>query len=147
MKIAFACDHAGFSFREEVLKYLSDLWHEVIDLGPQTMEPLDDFPDYASHVCQKIQAQEAERGVLICGTWIGMSIAANKFHGIRAVLTYNPEIAKISRSHNDANVACFGARTMDMETVRASLFEFLNTNFLWDKYQTRNEKIDNAFLT
>jgi ribose 5-phosphate isomerase B len=142
MIMAFACDHGWFPFRESILEHLRKLWHEVIDLWPQTEEPLDDFPDYSRIVCESIVTGKAERGVLVCGTGVGMSMAANKHHSIRAVLAYNSEIAKISRSHNDANVICFGARTMNIDDAISSLDAFLETEFLWGKYQRRNEKMD-----
>jgi ribose 5-phosphate isomerase B len=142
MIIAFACDHGGFPFREKILEHLKKIWHEVIDVWPQTEEPLDDFPDYAKLVCEEILSWTSKMGVLVCGTGIGMSMAANKYHWIRAVLSYNSEIAKISRSHNDANIICFGARTMNIDDVLSSLDAFLETEFLWGKYQRRNEKID-----
>jgi ribose 5-phosphate isomerase B len=144
MVVAFACDHAGSSFRKELIKHLEDLGHTVRDFGPQNMDPLDDFPDYAQEVCRDILSWNAERGILICGTGIGMSIAANRFCGIRAVLAYSPEIAKISRSHNNANVACFGSRTMKFENVIESINIFFSEPFLDDKYQRRNDKIDCA---
>ncbi len=143
MIIAFACDHGGFPFREPVLENLKKLWHEVIDFWPKSEEPLDDFPDYASLVCKSMLQKKADKWVLICGTGVGMSIAANKYHWIRAVLAYNTEIAKISRTHNNTNVICFGARTMNIDDVLSSLNVFLETEFLRGKYQTRNEKIDN----
>jgi len=142
MIIAFACDHGGFPFRDSILEHLENLWHHIIDLWPQTEESLDDFPDYAKLVCEDILNWKSERGVLVCGTGIGMSMAANRYRWIRAVLAYNPEISRISRSHNDSNVICFGARTMDMHDVIQSLDAFLETDFLWGKYQRRNEKID-----
>ena len=142
MKIAFACDHAGFEFRDSILDHLKKLWHEVIDLGTQSIEPLDDFPDFSRLVCEDILSSNTERGVLVCGTGIGMSIAANRYVWIRAVLSYSPEIAKISRSHNDAIVICFGARIMKIHEVLESLNVFLSEPFLEGKYQVRNEKID-----
>ncbi len=142
MIIAFACDHGWFPFRESILEHLKQLWHEVIDLWPQTEESLDDFPDYAKLVCEEILNWKSERGVLVCGTGIGMSIAANKFQKIRAVVSSDSESARISRSHNDANVICFWARTMNIENVLDSLDVFLSTEFLGGKYQRRNEKMD-----
>jgi RpiB/LacA/LacB family sugar-phosphate isomerase len=142
MIIAFACDHGGFPFKEDVINHLNNLGHIVRDFGPKNLEQLDDFPDYAKQVCENILSWEAERGVLICGTGIGMSIVANRFNGIRAVLSYSSEIAKISRSHNDANVICFGARTMTLEDIKMSLDVFFSESFIGDKYQRRNDKID-----
>lgn len=142
MTISFSCDHGGFELKEWVLNYLKIQWYDVLDLSPQTLELLDDFPDYAERVCTSIQNSEAERGILICGTWIGMSIAANRHKNIRAVVAYSPEITKISRSHNNVNVACFWARTMKLDDVIQSLNIFLSEPFLGDKYQRRNDKID-----
>ncbi len=145
MIIAFACDHGGFSFRESILNHLNSNGHEVIDFGPQSFEELDDFPDYSEKVCQAILKEKVERGVLLCGTWIGMSIAANRHQWIRAVLAYTSEIAKIGRSHNDSNAICFGARTMKLDDVLKSLDVFLSEPFIGGKYQRRNEKMDNFF--
>ena len=142
MKIAFACDHGGFPLRDEILKYLAKSGHEVLDFWAYESIILDDFPDYAEQVSRALIEKKAERGVLICWTGIGMSIAANRHTGIRAVLAYNPEIAKISRSHNNANIICFWARTMQSETVISSLDSFLTENFIGGKYQQRNEKLD-----
>ena len=142
MIIAFGCDHAGFPFRADIIAHLEMRGHTVVDQGAYTLEALDDFPDYSTLVCDTLIKREAERGVLVCGTGIGMSIAANRHPGIRAALLYNAEIAKISRSHNDANVACFGARTMTIESVLQSLDIFLSEPFIGDKYEKRNEKID-----
>lgn len=142
MTISFSCDHGGFNFKDLVLEHLKALWHDVFDLSPHTLAPLDDFPDYADQVCRSIIDKKTERGVLICGTWIGMSIAANRHPWILAVLAYNPEIAKISRSHNNCNVICFGARTMKIEDVLQSIDIFLKEPFIGDKYQRRNDKID-----
>ena len=142
MKIAFACDHGGFSLRDEILKYLAKSGHEVLDFWAYESIILDDFPDYAKQVSRALIEKKAERGVLICWTGIGMSIAANRHTGIRAVLAYNPEIAKISRSHNDTNIICFWARTMQSETVISSLESFLTEDFIGGKYQRRNEKLD-----
>lgn len=142
MKIAFACDHGGFPLRDEILKYLTKSGHEVLDFWAYESIILDDFPDYAEQVSRALIEKKAERGVLICWTGIGMSIAANRNTGIRAVLAYNPEIAKISRSHNDTNIICFWARTMQPETVISSLESFLTEDFIGGKYQRRNEKLD-----
>lgn len=142
MKIAFACDHGGFPLRDEILKYLAKSGHDVLDFWAYKSIILDDFPDYAEQVSRALLEKKTERGVLICWTGIGMSIAANRHTGIRAVLAYNPEIAKISRSHNDANIICFWARTMQSETVISSLESFLTENFIGGKYQRRNEKLD-----
>lgn len=142
MIIAFACDHGGFPFREDILNHLKKNGHEVIDMGPKSFEELDDFPDYVHPACEAIISGKAERGVLVCGTWIGMSIAANRYSWIRAVLGYSPEIAKIGRSHNDGNVICFGARTMNLDTILESLDIFFSEWFIGGKYEKRNDKLN-----
>lgn len=142
MKIVFSCDHAWYAWRDEIVSFLISLWHEVIDVWPQTLEPLDDFPDYAKLVCENIIEWNSDRGVLVCGTGIGMSIAANRYSWIRAVIAWDTEMTKISRSHNDTNVICFWARTMKIEDVLNSLEVFLNTDFIGGKYQRRNEKME-----
>lgn len=142
MIVAFACDHAGFPFRENIITHLTNLGHEVIDVWPKSLDIMDDFPDYATALCKTILDKKAERGILVCGTGIGMSMAANRFIWIRAVLSYSSQIAKISRTHNDANVICFGARTMNIIDVLESIDIFLAEIFNGDKYQRRNDKID-----
>lgn len=142
MTISFSCDHAGFEFKKSILEYLLEKWYDVLDLSPESIDPLDDFPDFATRVCDSIIDKKADRGILVCGTGIGMSIAANRHKNIRAVVGYSSEITKISRSHNDANVVCFWARTMNIEDVYRSLDIFLSEPFLGDKYKRRNEKID-----
>ncbi len=142
MNIVLSFDHAGYVYAHSVTHFLESNGYHVIDIWPQKIDENDDFPDYASKACQMILSGEADRGVLICGTGIGMSIAANRHVGIRAVLAYNPEITKISRTHNDANTICFWGRTMTLENILESLQIFLTTDFLGGKYQRRNEKLD-----
>lgn len=142
MKITFACDHGGFALRAPILDYIQKSGYEVLDLWPQSIDTLDNFPDYAGIVCRAMLDGKADRGILVCGTGIGMCIAANRFNRIRAVVAYSPEIAKISRQHNDTNVICFGGRTMKIEDVLQSLDIFLSEPFLGGKYEKRNEEID-----
>jgi ribose 5-phosphate isomerase B len=142
MKIAFSCDHGGFPFRDGILNHLKKSGHIVVDLWPQELIALDDFPDYAWDVSTSVLSRKTDLGVLVCGTGIGMSIAANRHKNIRAVLAYTPEIARISRSHNDANIICFWARTMEIGMVLESIDIFLSEPFLWGKYKKRNELLD-----
>ena len=142
MIIAFACDHGGFIFRESIFKHLSELWHTILDVWPQSVDALDDFPHYALRVAQSLQDKTAERWILVCGTGIGMSIAANRFRWVNAAVLYSPEIAKIAREHNNINIACFGARTMQIDVVSQSLNIFLTEPFLGWKYQKREQMID-----
>ena len=112
MKIAMASDHGGIHLKEHIKKYLQDKGIEVVDHGTYTEESCD-YPDYAAKLCQDITsgASGAEKGILICGTGIGISIAANKCRGIRAALCADVYSAKMSREHNNANVLCMGERT------------------------------------
>jgi len=106
--VLIASDHAGVELKKELQNLLEDLdWK---DLGPIRSEPSVDYPDFAKTLCEKIQAGEAEFGILICGSGIGMSIAANKYKGIRAALVENPVSARLAREHNHANILCLGAR-------------------------------------
>ena len=142
MTIAFACDHGGFAFREDIFEYLEKKGHVVLDFWPNTLNELDDFPDYVTPACEALIAWKAERGILICGSGVGMAIAANRHPEIRAVLCYSAEVAKLSRQHNDTNVICFGARTMNIVDVIIWLETFLTESFIGGKYEKRNKKME-----
>ena len=111
MKLAVGCDHAGFALKGAVIAHLREAGHEVADLGTYSADSCD-YPDYAAAVCKEIVEGRADRGILICGTGIGMSIAANKVRGIRAACCSDTFSARFTRLHNDANVLCFGARVV-----------------------------------
>ncbi len=140
MKIIVASDHAGFEFKSRILRYLSENKIETIDLGTETNDSVD-YPDYASKVAKLISKGEIDRGILICGTGIGMSIVANKFAGVRAALCHNLETAEASRRHNDANILVLGSRVLT-EAVALSIVEtWLNTAFDGGRHQDRVDKI------
>ena len=109
MKIVMGCDHAGLNLKEEVKKHLADQGHEIDDKGVHTPESTD-YPDWAAQVAKAVAAGEADFGVLVCGSGIGMSITANRFKGVRAVLAPTMEHAKLGRQHNNGNVLCMGER-------------------------------------
>ncbi len=140
MKIALGADHAGFAAKEEVKKLLKAMGHEVVDVGTSS-EMSCDYPDFAAEGARKVASGECERGVLICGTGIGMSIVANKFPGVRAALVTDEKTAEISRSHNDANVFCAGARLMPVVKIAESLKAWLQTPFQGGRHAKRLEKI------
>lgn len=140
MKIAVGSDHAGFKLRNSVTKSIKALGHEVIDCGTRNEDSVD-YPDFAQAVGQKINSGEAELGVLICSTGIGISIAANKIKGIRAALVHNEDGAKYSRSHNKANVLCFGQKYISPEDAEKFVRIFLSTPFDGDRHQRRVDKI------
>ena len=128
MKLAVGCDHAGFALKGAVIEHLRAAGHEVIDCGAYSAESCD-YPDYAAAVCGKIVSGEAERGVLVCGTGIGMSIAANKVRGIRAACCSDTFSARFTRLHNDANVLCFGARVVGEGLALDLVDLFVNTPY------------------
>lgn len=128
MKIAIAADHAGFSLKESLRERLLAAGQEVVDYGASSEESTD-YPDYAAAVAERVASGEASRGILVCSTGIGMSIAANKVPGIRAAVVANEETAKLTRSHNDANVIALGAKFLSQEQAERLVDVFLTTDF------------------
>jgi ribose 5-phosphate isomerase B len=128
MKIAIAADHAGFSLKESVRAWLAEHGYQVEDLGPDGPESTD-YPDYAHAVAHRVASGAADRGVLVCHTGIGMSIAANKVPGIRAAVAMNEEAVRLTRSHNDANVLALGALFTGAPDIERLLQAFLGTEF------------------
>ena len=143
MKIAVASDHAGWDIKEKVCAMITSLGHEVEDYGPDSNDRVD-YPDYAQKVSADVQTGTLDRGVLICGSGIGMSIAANRFKGVRAVVAVTGLQAKMSRQHNDANVLCVGARFSGISAIEEIVAEFLAAEFEGGRHQGRVEKIDKA---
>jgi len=142
-RLAIACDHGGFPLKDELKAELAELGVTVLDLGTHSGDSVD-YPDYAHALCARILAGEADLGLLICGTGLGMSMAANRHRGIRAALCTDPYMARMAREHNDANVLCLGARvigpSLALEIVRA----FLDGKFGGDRHARRVGKIDPA---
>ena len=136
MKIGIGCDHAAFHMKEEVAAYLKELGHEVADFGTHS-EKRCDYPIYGEKVAWAVAEGQVERGVLICGTGVGISLAANKLPGIRAAVCSEPVTARLSRAHNDVQIIAFGARIVGMETAKAILDAFLNTPFEGGRHQER----------
>ena len=140
MKVSIASDHAGFEEKEFLKPYLVELGHEVIDRGPDSDDRVD-YPDFAELVAKDVACGEADRGVLVCGTGIGMAIAANKVDGIRAANVTSPEFAALSREHNDANIVTVSGRFVTDETNRAIVKAFLETAFGGGRHEGRVAKI------
>ncbi len=140
MKIAIGADHAGFAAKEEIKSVIKALGHQVLDAGPGSDASVD-YPDFAEKVARAVASREADRGVLICGTGIGMSIAANKVRGIRAAVITDEKTADLSRRHNDANVFCAGARITPVVKIAESLKVWLETPFEGGRHQNRVGKI------
>lgn len=141
MKIAVACDHAGTDVKDRLAAQLAKAGHQVDDCGCQGGDSVD-YPDYAEAVSRKVAAGQVERGILICGTGIGMSIAANKVPGVRAAKVNDPEEARLSRAHNDANVICVGARVLDPSVLDATVEAFLSGTFEGGRHARRVGKIN-----
>jgi ribose 5-phosphate isomerase B len=140
MRIAIASDHAGFHLKDEVKKVLDTLKIVYEDLGPENTESVD-YPDFARKVAEAVQ--EGKRGILICGTGIGMSIAANKFKGVRAALCNDAYSAQMSREHNDANILIMGGRVLtDVSQVPDIVKTWLQTEFQGGRHQRRIDKIN-----
>jgi ribose 5-phosphate isomerase B len=140
MKIAIGADHAGFALKEQLRDALKQKGLEVLDYGTTSTESTD-YPDYASAVARAVADGSADRGILVCSTGVGMSIAANKVPGVRAALAVNEEEVQLTRAHNDANVLTFGARYMDVDTSVRLTDIFLNTPFDGGRHERRVGKI------
>lgn len=138
--VALASDHAGVDLKGELGEELKKQGHEVLDFGPATTASVD-YPDFAVKVAQAVTEQRASLGVLVCGTGIGMSITANKVHGIRAALCHTEFEARMARMHNDANVLCLGQRVTGVGLAIEILKVFLSAGFEGGRHAGRVEKI------
>ena len=139
-RFAIASDHAGVSLKATLRAALEAAGHEVVDLGPEGDGPVD-YPDYAQALARAIETGHADRGVLICGSGIGMSIAVNRNRAVRGALCHDAEEARLARAHNDANVLALGARRVSEETARRCLQAFLDTEFEGGRHQARVAKL------
>ena len=140
-KIAIASDHGGWDLKAELIEYYKNKGINLQDMGTYSNDSCD-YPDMADKLCRAILNKEVETGILICGTGIGISIAANRYKGIRAAVLYNEDVARLAREHNNANIAVFGGRTMNKEDVFKRMDIFLQTEFLGDRHLRRIEKLD-----
>lgn len=140
MNIAIGSDHAGFERKQEILEHLLSLGHEVQDLGTYSKDSMD-YPDIAVEVALKVAQNHVERGILICGSGIGVSIVANKTEGVRAANCVNEEMARLARQHNDANVLTLGERLVDKTTAINMVDIFLTTSFEGGRHEQRVSKI------
>lgn len=140
MKVAIAADHGGYSLKEELKTLLEDLGQEYTDFGCHCQDSVD-YPDYALPVAEKVAAGEYDRGILICGTGIGMSITANKVKGIRCALCHDTFSAKATRQHNDSNVLALGERVIGPGLAREIVKIWLETEFEGGRHERRVTKI------
>ena len=140
MRIGLACDHGGFELKEELKAFLKSTGVEPVDMGSFNEESVD-YPDLGALVAEKVSRGELERGILICGTGIGMSIVANKFPGVRAALANDLYSARCSREHNDANILVIGGRMIGREVAKEIVKVWLSTPFAGGRHQRRIDKI------
>jgi ribose 5-phosphate isomerase B len=141
MKIGIACDHAGYDLKLAIIKDLKDKGYQLSDHGCDNGFDSVDYPDIATNLSKKYIAGEFDFGILICGSGIGISIAANRFKEVRAALCHDENTATLSRQHNDANIICLGARIVDEEAALKSINAFLNTKFSGARHQNRVNKL------
>jgi ribose 5-phosphate isomerase B len=139
-RIALGADHAGFQTKENVKKYLESAGYAVSDTGTWSEESVD-YPDFAIKVARRLQQGQSDLGILVCGTGIGMAIAANKIGGVRAAVAHDALTAKMSREHNDANVLTLGARVLSEHQIIEVVASFLSAQFTGGRHQRRVDKI------
>ncbi|HEY3964262.1 MAG TPA: ribose 5-phosphate isomerase B [Planctomycetaceae bacterium] len=140
MKIAIASDHRGYAIKGKILALIAELGHDALDLGTDSSESVD-YPDFAVKVARAVSVKEADRGILICGTGMGMCITANKFPGVRACTCHDDLTAEMSRRHNDANVLCLSADLLGDRLVNRMVELWLKTEFEAGRHARRIEKI------
>lgn len=136
MKVAIGCDHGGIDLKKDIIAVLRELGHEVEDQGSNSSDSVD-YPSFARAVSTLVQAGECERGILICGTGIGMSMAANRIPGIRAALCHEMFSARMSREHNDANILCLGARVTGPGLAQEIVRTWMTSDFSGGRHQRR----------
>ena len=137
MKIAIGSDHAGFELKESLKRFLKEKGYEYHDFGAEAFDSQDDYPIYGRKVGEAVASGEYDRGIVICGTGMGISIAANKVQGIRAAVCNSAEMARVSRAHNDANVLALGGRLLAKELAWDIVSAWLETPFLGEERHTR----------
>jgi ribose 5-phosphate isomerase B len=142
MKIAIACDHGGFPVKDTIIQVVKGLGHETVDLGAYKNDPADDYPDFARYVGQAIQHQQADRGILICGSGVGACVAANKIKGVRACVCHDTYSAAQGVEHDDMNVLCLGGRIVGEEVAKSLVKAFVTARFSGEaRHQRRLDKV------
>jgi ribose 5-phosphate isomerase B len=140
MKIALAADHAGFALKRDLAEWLRESGHDVLDLGTDSEESVD-YPEYGAKLARAIEAGEAERGIAVCGSGIGISIAVNRNPACRCARVDDPLSARLSREHNDSNVLALGGRLIGGDMARACVTAFLGTDFAGGRHQRRVDEL------
>lgn len=140
MRIAIGNDHAAVELKQQISEYVTSLGHEVVNYGTDTSESCN-YPEYGEKVARAVANKEADCGILICGTGVGISIAANKVKGIRAAVCSEPTTARLVKEHNNANIIAFGARIVGVETAKEIVKAYLDAEFLGGRHEARVEMI------
>ncbi|MFQ6122045.1 MAG: ribose-5-phosphate isomerase [Dehalococcoidales bacterium] len=142
LRVALGADHGGFSLKADLFPWLQGQGYQVIDMGAHTLDPVDDYPDFAKAVAQAVASAEAQRGILVCGSGVGACIAANKVPGIRACLCHDTYSAHQGVEHDDMNVLCLGARVVGVELAKELVTAFLKAQFSpEERYHRRLQKV------
>ena len=141
MRIAVGSDHAGFALKSEIIAHLAGAAHDVLDLGTDSADISVDYPSFGRAVGEAVADGRAERGVCVCGSGIGIGIAANKVPGIRAAVVHDSTTARLARRHNDANVVCMGERTTGLAEALDAISAFFTTEFDGGRHQRRIDQI------
>lgn len=139
-KIAIGGDHAGFAYKTEIIDLLTSKGYEVKDFGPYSEDSCD-YPDYVHPLAQAVQSGDFDKGIVICGSANGVNMVANKYQGIRSAMVWTPEMVKLTRTHNDANVLALAARFLNLEDCKLFVDLFLTTEFEGGRHERRVEKI------
>jgi len=142
MKIALAADHNGFELKAIISEVLKKAGHTVLDVGPYSFDPLDDYPDYAKILAKSVSEKVSDRGIMICGSGVGASVAANKVKGVRAAMCHDLYSAHQGVEHDDLNVLCLGSRIIGSEVARELVLTFVNAEYTHEeRHQRRLEKV------
>ncbi len=142
MKLAIGADHAGYDLKTQLVPWLKSTGHEVVDVGAHTIDPADDFPDFAAAVARSVSEGIAQRGIMVCGSGVGASIASNKVKGIRACLCHDTYTARQGVEHNNMNVLCLGGRVIGIETAKEVVSAFVGADFTPEaRFQRRIDKV------
>jgi ribose 5-phosphate isomerase B len=140
MKIALSADHAGFALKDSLADWLRESGHEIVDLGTNSVDSVD-YPDFGARLARTMIAGEADRGIAVCGSGIGIAIAINRFAQCRCAHVNDPLSAELARTHNDANVLALGARLVGPDMARACVSAFLGNDFLGGRHQRRVDQL------
>ena len=142
MKIAVAADHNGYDLKNLIYNLMSDAGHEVTDVGPHEVDPLDDYPDYAKPLAEGVSTGKYDRGIMVCGSGVGASVAANKVKGVRAAVCHDIYSAHQGVEHDDMNVLCLGSRIVGLEVAKELVKAFLTAEYTHEeRHQRRLEKV------